>query len=385
MKNLDLAKLRKNIETRMSENVAECNVGAAAIAVMQGGQMAFEGYFGEQTQENGEKIGVNTMYRLASMSKPVTAAAIGILWDKNLLSLHDPIEKYIPCFKGLHIRNFDEKGEIADFGEVKTLPTIFHLLTHTSGIGSDEVANKTWAGFTEEELKTLESAMPAYAKAGAAFEPYTRQAYSGVEAFDILARIVEIVSGMNYEEFLRENLFTPCDMPDTTFMPTEEQWGRMVIMHNKVDGKNAVGPMISGKVFGNVPTTHFSGGAGLTGTLHDYLHFAEMLLHKGEYNGRRVLSKEYVSLMSQARIPEAIMEGNQRWGLGVRVITDETYWILPVGTFGWSGAYGTHFWVDPANQITAVYMKNSHYDGGAGSRTSQELEADVTDALTDQL
>lgn len=385
MKNLDLAKLRKNIETRMSENVVECNVGAAAIAVMQGGQMAFEGYFGEQTQENGEKIGVNTMYRLASMSKPVTAAAIGILWDKNLLSLHDPIEKYIPCFKGLHIRNFDEKGEIADFGEVKTLPTIFHLLTHTSGIGSDEVANKTWAGFTEEELKTLESAMPAYAKAGAAFEPYTRQAYSGVEAFDILARIVEIVSGMNYEEFLRENLFTPCDMPDTTFMPTEEQWGRMVIMHNKVDGKNAVGPMIPGKVFGNVPTTHFSGGAGLTGTLHDYLHFAEMLLHKGEYNGRRVLSKEYVSLMSQARIPEAIMEGNQRWGLGVRVITDETYWILPVGTFGWSGAYGTHFWVDPANQITAVYMKNSHYDGGAGSRTSQELEADVTDALTDQL
>ncbi|MCQ2451329.1 MAG: beta-lactamase family protein [Clostridia bacterium] len=381
MKQLDIKKLKENIEIRAAKNVAEANIGAAGIAVTQNDNTVYEGYFGEMTQQNGEKIGEKTMYRLASMSKPVTSAAIGILWSRKLISLDDKIEKYLPCFKDLHIRTLDANGNVADLGAVKTPPTVLHLLTHTSGIGSDAVFGVAANNFTSEEMATLESSMPAYAEWGTAFEPYTRQLYSPLEGFDILARIVEIISDMPYDEFLKKNIFTPCDMPDTTFAPTKEQWARMVVMHNKIDGKNAVCEMVEGAVFDRISTTHFSGGAGLAGTLPDYLHFAKMLLGKGEYNGFKVLSDEYISLMSDPQVPKSIMPGNERWGLGVRCVAHENYGRLPVGAFGWSGAYGTHFWVDPVNRITAVYMKNSAFDGGSGAITSAEFEQDVTSAI----
>ncbi len=381
MQQLDLQKLKNNIESRAAKNVAEANVGAAAVAVTQDNEIVYKGFFGDMTQQNGEKIGEKTIYRLASMTKPITSAAIGVLWSRHALSLDDPIEKYIPCFRDLHIRNLDTDGNVVDLGSVETKPTVFHLLTHTSGIGSDTVAERAWADFSPEDLATLETSMPVYAAAGAAFEPFSRELYSGVEGFDILARIVEVVSGKPYDEFLNENIFAPCDMTDTTFAPTEEQWARLITMHNKVDSKNVIGEMEPGKIFGNIPVTHFSGGAGLAGTLPDYLHFAEMLLNRGEYRGVRILDEDYIALMSQPHIPENMMPGGQKWGLGVRCIINEYYPDLPVGAFGWSGAYGTHFWVDPANRITAVYMKNCLYDGGAGAKTAQELEKDVTAAL----
>lgn len=381
MKQLDINKLNKNIEIRAVKNLAEANIGAAGIAVTQNNKLAFEGYFGDMRQQNGEKIGKNTMYRLASMSKPITSAAIGVLWSQHLISLDDQITKYIPWFKDLHIRTLDAEGNIEDKGAVKTPPTVLHLLTHTSGIGSDAVFNTVWNQYTRVEIETLESSMPIYAKNGTAFEPYSRELYSPIEGFDILARIVEIVSDMPYDEFLAKYIFEPCDMPDTTFAPTDEQWARMVEMHNKIGGKNAIGETVSGAVFDKIPVSHFSGGAGLAGTLSDYLHFAQMLLNQGKYNDVKVLSKEYVSLMSNPQVSESIMPGNQRWGLGVRCIVDDNYGRLPMGSFGWSGAYGTHFWVDPTNRITAVYMKNSNYDGGSGAVTSQEFEEDVSAAV----
>ncbi len=381
MNHLNIKKLKENIESRAAKNVSEANIGAAGIAVTQNDKIVYEGYFGEMTQQNGEKISEKTMYRLASMTKPVTSAAIGILWDRNLISLDDKIEKYIPCFKDLHIRNSDANGSITDMGTVKTPPTILHLLTHTSGIGCDAIFGVAWNNFTKKEMATLESSMPAYAKYGTAFEPFTCSSYSPVEGFDVLARIVEIISDMPYGEFLRKNIFIPCDMPDTTFAPTKEQWERMVIMHNKINGKNAVGETVDGAVFDNIPVTHFSGGAGLAGTLPDYLNFAKMLLNKGEYNGFKVLSDEYISLMSKPQIPKSIMPGSERWGLGVRCIAHENYGRLPIGAYGWSGAYGTHFWVDPVNRITAVYMKNCVFDGGSGAVTSREFEEDVTAAF----
>ena len=124
-----------------------------------------------------------------------------------------------------------------------------------------------------------------------------------------------------------------------------------------------------------------SGGAGLVSTLDDYRHFASMLLHGGEYGGRRYLSPRALRLMRTPEYPHLTGTTN-RWGLGVRVIDNEEK-ILPVGCFGWSGAYGTHFWVDPANRVTAVYMKNSHYDCGGGALTGKHFEADVTAGFTD--
>lgn len=166
-------------------------------------------------------------------------------------------------------------------------------------------------------------------------------------------------------------------MYDTAFVPNNGQWERIISMHKKENGKSEVAEMKKGCVFGNVPVTHYLGGAGLISSLGDYTSFARMLLNKGVINGNRIISEKAVKLISTPQVPESIMPGNERWGLGVRVITSENYRFLPVGAFGWSGAYGTHFWIDPVNSIAAVYMKNSMFDGGSGAVTAANFEKDV--------
>ena len=168
-------------------------------------------------------------------------------------------------------------------------------------------------------------------------------------------------------------------MPDTTFFPSDDQWARMTAMHNRVDEQNQVIPMEK-LTFGDFPLTYTCGGASLTSSLTDYAHFAEMLLHDGQYGGRQILTPESLAAMQLPRIPETVpgVSTTETWGLGVRVIKNHA--VLPRGCFGWSGAYGTHFFVDPENRLYAIYMKNSYYDGGAGAKTANEFEEDVESA-----
>jgi CubicO group peptidase (beta-lactamase class C family) len=119
------------------------------------------------------------------------------------------------------------------------------------------------------------------------------------------------------------------------------------------------------------------GGAGLVSTLRDYSKFAKLLLNKGKIGDIPLISEETFNLLCTPQVSQGIMPGNARWGLGVRVITDESYPYLPVGSFGWSGAYGSHFWIDPVHKIFAVYMKNSKIDGGAGNESAVKLEKAV--------
>jgi CubicO group peptidase (beta-lactamase class C family) len=146
-------------------------------------------------------------------------------------------------------------------------------------------------------------------------------------------------------------------------------------MHCNKDGKNAEKEMPGDSVFENIPETHYLGGGGLVSTLEDYGNFAKMLLNKGlSHTGKRILSEETFLKMTE---PQIKINDNQSWGLGVRVITKKTYPHLPVGCFGWSGAYGTHFFVDPENGIVAVFMKNSAVDGGAGNESAVKFEKAV--------
>ena len=170
-------------------------------------------------------------------------------------------------------------------------------------------------------------------------------------------------------------------MVDPTFAPTPEQWERMIPMHDRVEEKSVVKPTKPGTIFEGFPTTYFAGGAGLASTLRDYIRFAEMLQNGGRLDGVQILTEDSVRQMATPQLPKAIAPGNEVWGLGVRVIARDAYGPLPVGTFGWSGAYGTHFWVDPVNKITAIYLKNSHYDGGSGAKTARQMEEDVHQSL----
>ena len=313
------------------------------------------------------------------MTKPVTGVAAMKLVEARKLHLKDPVDRFFPEFRDLSMVAL-ENGRLVKTGKPEKLPTVLHLLTHTSGFGG-EVEGVQQRQIDARSNATLQNAVRYFAETGIGFEPFTNVMYSGRAAFDVLAGIIERITDMPYDEYLKETVFDPCGMVDTSFAPTKEQWSRMIPMHDRVDGKACPGSTVDGCVFENVPVTHFAGGAGLASTLEDYTHFARMLLSGGEFDGNRVLKPETVALMATPHVPQSLMPKMKRWGLSMKVVSSIDYGRLPLGCFGWSGAYGTHFWVDPENKITAIYLKNSRYDGGGDAIASAEFEMDVTNAL----
>ncbi|MBE6574137.1 MAG: beta-lactamase family protein [Ruminococcaceae bacterium] len=377
MKKLNKVLLKENIEKRINEHIASGMVGGCAAMVMQDGEVVYKNYFSSEGFDINEK----TAFRLASMTKPITAAAVLICIDRGLLDLEDKVSKFVPGFAKMKIGKMNE-GALEIVGDAEKEITILHLLTHTSGLGSGDVGNYALSKMTwEKEQSCLREAVEHYSRSALDFEPFSAQFYSAIFGFDVLARVVEIVSGKEYNVFIRENILEPLGMDDTTFTPTDEQRGRLVPMHDYVDGKAVAVDFPVGGMFEGLPLAYFMGGAGLAATMSDYSKFAEMLLNYGEYNGKRIISRELIESMGTPHVPHELMPYSERWGLGVRVIVNDEYKRLPVGAYGWSGAYGTHFWVDPENKITAIYMKNSRFDGGSGAETAAHFEEDVTNSF----
>ena len=387
MRKLNAEKLASNIRTRMADDLADARVGGAGLCVMQEGKTIFKEYFG-RVSANGPEIGSveqgdRLMFRLASMTKPVTTVAVLMQVARGLVDLDTPICKWLPAFAEMDIGRVTPEKKVERIGKAQHQLTLRMLLNHTNGLGSAEVGVLEEARMTQADMQTLETVTNFLSGTALAFEPTTAQAYSPTSAFDVSARIVELTSGMPFDEFLKVNLFDPCGITDMTFAPTEEQWGRFISMHYRKDGKNVDIQKKPGCVFEGIPTTWFCGGAGLCATLPDYVKFAEMLCRGGvTAGGQRILPAELVKAMGTPTVPESVMPGAQKWGLGVRVIDSDSY-VMPNHCFGWSGAYGTHYWVDPDNQITAVYMKNCAYDGGAGCRTGCNFEQDIYTAFED--
>ncbi len=369
MKLLNKEILKKYIDVMAEYDLENNKIFGSAYLVYQRDNLVYQKCYGTVDLNSKEEVTDTTMFRLASMTKPISTVAALILVDRGIISLDDPIDKFLPDFKDILI--VDEKGN-----KIKPtkIPTIKNLLNHTSGIGCNPSKETT---LTQEEFKDLDGAKSFYLRVGLDFEPESMQQYSPTGAFDILAKIIEIVSGMDYLSFLEKEIFIPCQMKDTTFKPTKEQKNRIIKMHNKENDQNAVFDMYDGCIFECYPYDHFLGGAGLASTLKDYANFAQMLLNKGEFNGNRLLSESTFNQMCVPQVSYELMPQTERWGLGVRVITDESYPNLPVGSFGWSGAYGSHFWIDPVNQIYAVYMKNSKFDGGAANESARYFERAV--------
>jgi CubicO group peptidase (beta-lactamase class C family) len=323
---------------------------------------------GYADKENKKPITADTMYFIYSASKVITCAAALHAYEEGYFRPVEPVSKYLPEFKDIKI--------ITANGETKPsqMPTVRSLLNHTSGIATD--ASKLVL-MTERDKQTLDASIDFFIRTGLDFQPGSQQAYSPTGAFDVLTRIIEKVSGVDYLTFLQREIFTPCGMVDTTFMPNAEQQGRMVEMHTNVNGENAVRQMMSGCVFEDIPSTHYLGGAGLVSTLQDYAQFAKMLLNKGKTDTGAIISEQTFQQLCTPQVSQKIMPGDTRWGLGVRVITKSSYPYLSVGAFGWSGAYGTHFWVDPVNKTFAVFMKNSAVDGGSGNESAVKFEEAV--------
>lgn len=372
MKKINGKILRENISRRNESLINAGHIGSSEVIIMQNGETLLHESYG---------CDKGRVYRLASMTKPVTAAAVLSEVQRGRLSLDDKVSEYISGFTDMYVGQLDESGHVRPKEKANREITVSMLLNHTSGMMSDAVGigMAQEAAMDDSDRYDLESTVKFYKHSYLSFQPGESAFYSPVAAFNIAARIVEITSGMPFNKYVEKYITEPLGISDMTFVPAEEQWTRMAPMHTFDGSKTGIDNMPR-VIFDGCPLTCFCGGAGLAGTAEAYSAFAEMLLNEGSYSGREILKPEMVSLLKKPYVP---MGGNpedsQWWGLGVRVIVKDS--IIPAGSFGWSGAYGTHFWADPANRVTAVYMKNSRYDGGSGAQTAVWFEQDVVNSF----
>lgn len=329
------------------------------------------------------------------MTKPITSVAVMMLAEEGKLFLTDPVSKFIPAFKGQQV--------IAEGGT--TVParrdiTIRDLLSHRSGISygflnAGPVGNAyrkdgvtdglTTTSMTLEEGINKLAAQPLMAQPGSAWN------YS--LSVDVLGRVVEVVSGMSFDVFMRDRIFKPLGMGDTAFDVTDAKWSRLSTVYT-TDGSNGIRPMKDPEAFGNThmspvasyktPKRYFSGGAGLTSTAQDYWRFAQMLLNGGVLDGTRLLSPKTIELMTSSHtgdLPQGGLIGaGANFGLGFRVVMDvaATQTHGSPGMYGWSGIYGTVFWVDPKEQLVAIMMVQRY----PGSTVATGFQPLVYQALT---
>lgn len=377
---LDNDMLNKNITERINTDIAEGKLTGAEAIVNRSGEEVFHKAFGKKSVD-GDALAVNSLFRIASMTKPVTAAAVLLEAEKGHIDLNADVSDYLDGFKNMSVGEYKD-GKVVVTAKAKNSIKVYQLLSHSSGMASGEMESYYFNQFALirpdydiSDVTECLSTLPL------AYDPGTAQAYSTI-AFDVAARIVEITSGQDFETYVRENIFDKLGMNDTAFHLSEEQWSRMTAMHNCTpDGRPTDEPTSATSVFGNFPSSYIVAGGGLASTAADYSKFAEMLLNNGKAaDGTVVMQESSVELMRTPWVSKDIMGGSTRWGLGVIVYTDNKG-RLPKGSFGWSGAYGTHFFVDPADNLTAIYMKNSAYEGGAGCRTANNFEIDIMNAF----
>ena len=328
---------------------------------------------GQADIEKNVPMKTDAIFRIASMSKPITSVAIMMLYEENKLFLTDPVSKFIPAFKGSTVLE-DGKSVPA-----RRAITIRDLLTHRSGItygfmnggavGGGYRKDGVTDGLTattmnlEENINKL-AAEPLVSQPGAAFN------YS--LSTDVLGRVVEVASGQPFDVFLRERIFKPLKMNDTGFVVPEAKWSRFVTAYSP-DGKGGIRPMNDPEAFGNANfspwayykegKTYFSGGAGLTSTASDYARFANMLLNGGALEGARLLSPKSIELMTAnhtAEVPHPlpIAGPGKEFGLGFQVVTDlaATQSLGSEGMYGWMSIYGNIFWVDPKEKLVSIVM-----------------------------
>jgi CubicO group peptidase (beta-lactamase class C family) len=332
--------------------------GAVTLVARRGRLVHFEAH-GLMDIESKLPMRKDAIFRIASMSKPITGAAVMMMLEEGKLRLSDAVSKFLPEFKNPKVAV--PRG---NSGEFYVIPadrelTIRDLLTHTNGLMTGGIGSK--AGPPRPAPgDTLAAYIPKLAAVPLDFQPGTQWAYSGYAAPDTLSRIVEIVSGQTYDEFLRSRIFEPLGMKDTFFYPPDDRRARLATLYSK----SPKGLLRAENQDGFSLKTYFSGGGGLMSTAEDYLQFAQMLLNGGELHGRRLLSPRTVDLMASNQVGEMFNGKLGRpphgmgYGLLVGIVEDSVAAGLRVsnGSFGWDGAYGTQTWIDPREKMVTIVM-----------------------------
>jgi Beta-lactamase class C and other penicillin binding proteins len=342
----------QRIHETIQRHIDAHQIAGAVTLVARRGRIAHLEAHGVMDLESKKPMAKDSVFRIFSMSKPITGAAILMLVEEGKVRLNDPVSKFIPEFKGMKVAVTQDHPEPAA-REI----TVQDLLTHVSGLASGGSASAAaLPAIARKPGESLADYIPRLGSTPLDFQPGSRWRYSPGAGFDTLGRIVEVASGQTFDQFLRQRIFDPLGMRDTFFHPPQDRLPRVANAYHragdalqKTENQNRL-----------VSTTYFSGAGGLMSDAEDYAQFGEMLLEGGQLRGKRLLSPRTVELMSSVFVPDTLpgRAPGRGFGLSVQVVSDPVaagYRVSP-GSYGWDGAFGTHFWVDPKEKIVGVMM-----------------------------
>ena len=348
--------------------VEDDKMAGSVILVARRGKVAYYKAFGQRDISAGAPMEKEAIFRIASQTKAIVSVGIMLLQEEGKLLIQDPLSQYIPEFSETTVAVPQEDGSYQVVPAERPI-TLRDLLTHTAGISygygpaSDvwkEAGIQGWyfADRNEPILETIKrlAELPMDAQPG-------EQWVYGYSV-DILGAVIEQASGMALDDFLQDRIFDPLGMIDTQFYLPEDQTNRLATVYTPREGAPLQpapqeGTMDSQGAYVKGPRQSFSGGAGLLSTAHDYYLFLQMVANGGELNGHRLLSSRTVDLMTVDHLDDAVdFRPGERFGLGFEVVVDPGERGMPgsAGEFGWGGAYGSTYWVDPTEELVVVYF-----------------------------
>jgi CubicO group peptidase (beta-lactamase class C family) len=405
---LDERQLERITEHLQHRYVDAGRIAGCQIAVFRHGQVGYFRSFGLRDLARSLPVEEDTIWRIYSMTKPITGVALMSLYERGMFQLSDPVTRFIPQWRNLKVRQRAEDGSEQLVDPDRPM-TVRDLMMHMSGLGfgggptlqelfSADNSRRT-TGFTPGSRRgpdaTLESFVEHYASFPLEFHPGTRWLYS--VSTDVCGRLVEIISGQRFDDYLRQTIFEPLGMTDTGFAVPDEKVHRFAACYRRDSGKNLVladDPEVSG--YRKEPS-FLSGGGGLVSTTTDYLRFCQMLLGGGELDRVRILGRKTVELMSTNHLPgdsdlqSFAMAGGYGevgfagTGFGLTVAVAKAPALTQVigspGEYMWGGAASTIFWVDPAEDLTVVFMTQLLPSGTFNFRG--QLKTLVYPAITD--
>lgn len=384
------------IDKMCNEAVAEGQVPGIVSLVARNGKIVHWKAYGTADNSTGKELKRDDIFRIASQTKAITATAVMMLWEEGKFRLDDPVSKFIPEFKNPKVlTSFSSSDTTWNGVEANREITIRHLLTHTSGVGygvidGDERFRMIFgkAGITDafttenvilsENIKKL-AKMPLHHHPG---EGYT---YS--EGLDVLGYLIEVVSGIPFDKFLKERIFDPLGMKDTYFYLPDDKASRLVTVQRK--GENGEWKKVPYSFYdSDYPVkgakTFFSGGGGLSGTAKDYAIFLQMYLNGGEYNGIRLLSRTTVNLIMGNHTGSLFPGNNSYHGLAFGVVTSEGEnrgGTGSKGTFDWGGYFNTQYFADPNENIIGIIFKQT--EGASNDQTGWKFRQLVFQSVDD--
>jgi CubicO group peptidase (beta-lactamase class C family) len=367
-------KLNK-IDRLLQDAVDSGWTNASVGLVIRNGSIAYYKSFGYDDIELKKPMQKDAIFRIASQTKAITSVAVMMLFEGGRFLLDDPISKYIPAFKNPTVLNqFNEKDTTYTTVPAKREITIRDLLSHTSGIAYAQIGNGNMNAIYHKngiicglglETKLLSDVMNKLGTLPLLHQPGEKFTY-GLNV-DVLGYLVEVVSGMSLDEFFHQRIFETLGMKDTYFyLPNEKQYRLANVYLFSAAGKLEKSPgyfLVNSEKLMDYPKakgTYFSGGAGLSSTIMDYAVFLQMLLNEGTYNGKRILSRNTIRMMTMNQVGDLkVDDGPYKFGLGFEIVTHNASGILPLleGSFYWGGYFATTYWVDPKEKIIGLLYK----------------------------